>query len=129
MTYQGSCHCGQVWFEVEGEVTQVMDCNCSICLRKGALLWFFPRDALRLLTPEEDLSTYTFGKHVIKHRSVPPAASTRSARAVMLRAGVGRRSTSVASKASISRPCPFSPSTAALADGHEIHQRSRGPAR
>jgi len=71
MTYQGSCHCGRVRFEVEGEVTQVMDCNCSICSRKGALLWFVPRDALRLLTPEEDLSTYTFGKHVIKHRFCP----------------------------------------------------------
>jgi len=71
MIYQGSCHCGRVRFEVEGEVTQVMDCNCSICSRKGALLWFVPRDALRLLTPEEDLSTYTFGKHVIKHRFCP----------------------------------------------------------
>jgi hypothetical protein len=71
MIYQGSCHCGRVAFEVEGEVTQVMDCNCSICIRKGALLWFVPREALRLLTPEEDLSTYTFGKHVIKHRFCP----------------------------------------------------------
>jgi hypothetical protein len=71
MTYQGSCHCGRVKFEVEGEVSQVIDCNCSICIRKGALLWFVPREALRLLTPEEDLSTYTFGKHVIKHRFCP----------------------------------------------------------
>ncbi|HEX9593947.1 MAG TPA: GFA family protein [bacterium] len=71
MIYQGSCHCGRVAFEVEGEVTQVTDCNCSICSRKGALLWFVPRDALRLLTPDEKLSTYTFGKHAIKHRFCP----------------------------------------------------------
>ena len=45
-----------------------MDCNCSICSRKGALLWFVPRDKLRLLTSEENLGTYTFNKHVIKHR-------------------------------------------------------------
>ncbi len=68
MNYKGSCHCGNIAFEVEGELTQVMDCNCSICSRKGSLLWFVPRQQLRLLTPEENLSTYTFNKHTIKHR-------------------------------------------------------------
>jgi hypothetical protein len=71
MIYKGSCHCGEVAFEVEGELTQVMDCNCSICSRKGALLWFVPRDKLRLLTPETNLSTYTFNKHVIQHQFCP----------------------------------------------------------
>ena len=68
MIYKGSCHCGKTAFEVEGELTQAMDCNCSICSRKGALLWFVSRDKLRLLTSEENLGTYTFNKHVIKHR-------------------------------------------------------------
>jgi predicted kinase len=31
------------------------------------LLWFLPRTQLKLLTPEADLATYTFNKHVIKH--------------------------------------------------------------
>lgn len=35
MNYKGSCHCGAVAFEVEGEIGQVIDCNCSICSRKG----------------------------------------------------------------------------------------------
>jgi hypothetical protein len=68
MIYQGSCHCGQVAFEVEGELTQVTECNCSICARKGSLLWFVSRDKLRLKTPEEQVPTYTFNKHVIQHR-------------------------------------------------------------
>lgn len=68
MIYQGSCHCGQVAFEVEGELSRVMECNCSICLRKGSLLWFVPRHSLRLLTPEEGLGSYTFNSHTIKHR-------------------------------------------------------------
>ena len=68
MIYKGSCHCGQIAFEVEGELTQVMDCNCSICTRKGAPLWFVPRQQLRLLTPEENMSTYSFGKQTIKYR-------------------------------------------------------------
>lgn len=67
MTHKGSCHCGAVAFEVEGELTGAMACNCSICSRKGSLLWFVPRDRFRLLTSADALSTYTFNKHVIKH--------------------------------------------------------------
>lgn len=71
MIYKGSCHCKRVAFEVEGELTGTVDCNCSICSRKGALLWFVPREQLKLLTPEDAASTYTFNKHVIKHRFCP----------------------------------------------------------
>lgn len=71
MHYTGSCHCGKVAFEVEGNLDQVIDCNCSICQRKGALLWFVPRASLQLLTPDENLKTYTFGKGAIKHRFCP----------------------------------------------------------
>jgi hypothetical protein len=68
---KGSCHCGKIAFEVDGKPEQVMECNCSICSRKGSLLWFVPRDKFRLLTPENDLSTYTFNKHRIEHRFCP----------------------------------------------------------
>ena len=69
MIYKGSCHCGKIAFEVEGEsmvpCVQLLD-----LLAKGALMWFVPRDKLRLLTPKR-LGTYTFNKHVIKHRFCP----------------------------------------------------------
>jgi hypothetical protein len=68
MKYKGSCHCGKVVFEVEGELKGAMACNCSICSRKGSLLWFVPRDQLRVLTAELDIATYTFNKHVVQHR-------------------------------------------------------------
>ncbi len=68
MKYKGSCHCGRIRFEAEGQLDGAMACNCSICSRKGSLLWFIPRDRLTLLTPEADVSTYTFNKHVIRHR-------------------------------------------------------------
>ena len=68
MKYQGSCHCGQIAFEVEGEIPEVTSCNCSMCQRKGTLMWFVPRQAMTLLTPPEKMSTYTFNKHVIRHR-------------------------------------------------------------
>jgi len=68
MKHSGSCHCGAVAFEVEGEIKEALACNCSMCQRKGSLLWFVPRGKLRLLTPENAASTYMFNKHVIKHR-------------------------------------------------------------
>lgn len=64
---QGSCHCGQVAFEVDGDVSQVLECNCSHCSRKGYLLWFVPRDSLRITSSTQSLSTYQFNKHVISH--------------------------------------------------------------
>ena len=71
MIHKGGCHCCKVAFEAEGEIKGAMACNCSICQRKGALMWFVPREKLRLLTPETALATYTFNKHVIKHRFCP----------------------------------------------------------
>jgi hypothetical protein len=68
MKYHGSCHCGKVAFDVELQIDSALSCNCSICSRRGSLLAFAPRANLSLSTPESELATYTFNKHVIKHR-------------------------------------------------------------
>ena len=68
MKYHGSCHCGKVAFDVELTIDKALSCNCSICSRRGSLLSFAPRSNLTLLTPDSELATYTFNKHVIKHR-------------------------------------------------------------
>lgn len=69
--HKGSCHCGRIAFEVQGEIGQVIECNCSHCSRKGYLLWFVPREKLKLTTPESRLAKYTFNKHVINHHFCP----------------------------------------------------------
>ena len=71
MTHHGSCHCGRVAFEADGEITGALSCNCSMCQRKGSLLWFVPRDQLRVTKGEDAMATYTFNKHVIQHRFCP----------------------------------------------------------
>jgi hypothetical protein len=71
MTHTGSCHCGRIAFEADGDIATALACNCSMCQRRGSLLWFVPREALRLLTPEADAATYTFNKHTIRHRFCP----------------------------------------------------------
>ena len=67
MTYKGGCHCGRIAFEVEGNLEQVMDCNCSICAKRGYLHWFVQPDKLTLRTPESELATYTFKSGKLKH--------------------------------------------------------------
>jgi hypothetical protein len=70
MIYSGSCHCGNVAYEVEieGGLQGVMECNCSMCSRKGAKMAFVPGDKLKLSTPESSSQAYLFNKHVIQHR-------------------------------------------------------------
>lgn len=68
MIYIGSCHCGKMSFGAEGDLVKVVECNCSICRKRGSLHWFLPRDNFRLLTPGVSMGTYTFKQHKIKHR-------------------------------------------------------------
>ncbi|WP_326524578.1 GFA family protein [Sphingomonas sp.] len=69
MAYSGSCHCGAVTFEVEGDApTTAMSCNCSHCRRKGFLLSFVPADTFTLATGGEALTEYRFNRHVLAHR-------------------------------------------------------------
>src|SRR5215467_183829 len=68
MKYKGSCHCGNIAFEVDGELSEVVTCNCSICQRKGALHWAVSRDKLHLLTKPEAIEYL----HVQQARDQPP---------------------------------------------------------
>ena len=69
--HRGSCHCGRIAFDVEGEIDSALACNCSICHRRGSLLWFVPREQLKLRTEDSAAGTYTFNRHAIKHRYCP----------------------------------------------------------
>ncbi len=70
-TMKGSCHCGRIAFEVDGEIERVLACNCSICTKKAYLHWIVPREAFRLTTPEADLATYRFNTGKAKHHFCP----------------------------------------------------------
>lgn len=70
MAYKGGCHCGNIAFEVDGEIDKAIECNCSICSKRAYLFWFVPRSSLRFAS-EPALSTYTFNKHRIRHSFCP----------------------------------------------------------
>ena len=66
-TYQGSCHCGRVTFELDARLTYAMACNCSICRRVGAL-WHGASDgSLRITAGEDELTLYQFNTMTAKH--------------------------------------------------------------
>jgi hypothetical protein len=66
-TYQGSCHCGKVTYEITTTLERVLECNCSICSRAGYLLTFVPAERFKLLSGEESLEDYQFNRHKIHH--------------------------------------------------------------
>lgn len=66
-TFAGGCHCGAVRFEVDLERLEAVECNCSICTKKGYLHLIVPKERFRLLAGAEALATYTFNTHVAKH--------------------------------------------------------------
>lgn len=66
-TYTGSCHCGNVRYEAETDISQAITCNCSHCGRKGLILTFVPEEKFKLLSGENDQTLYHFNKGVIDH--------------------------------------------------------------
>jgi hypothetical protein len=70
-TYEGSCHCGRVRFQVDADLDHVRVCDCSICRRRGALNHRVDAEDFRLLTPLDDLRLYMFNTHVAKDYFCP----------------------------------------------------------
>ncbi len=66
--HKGGCHCGRIRFEVEAPADlEVNECNCSICRMAGFLHLIVRKKDFRLLSGQNDLSTYQFNTGVAKH--------------------------------------------------------------
>ncbi len=67
-TVTGGCHCGRVRFEVRvPDDMRLLDCNCSICQKKGFLHLIVPRERFTLVSGDDAIVTYTFNTRVAKH--------------------------------------------------------------
>ena len=65
--YRGGCHCGKVAYEVDLALEHAVQCNCSICTKRGLLLAFAPADKFRLIRGEDELQDYRFNTGKIAH--------------------------------------------------------------
>jgi len=69
MPFSGSCHCGALAYDVEEAIPrQALECNCSICRRKGSLHHFTTPDRFAFRGTADAISVYTFRKHNVQHK-------------------------------------------------------------
>jgi hypothetical protein len=69
MPVTGSCHCGKVSYTLDEDApTEALECNCSICRRKGYLHHFSTPERFTLHGSRDDMVVYTFNTHNIRHQ-------------------------------------------------------------
>ena len=65
--HPGSCHCGGVRFVVRHRIDELTTCDCSLCVKRNALMTRVPEAALNLVAGEELLALYEWNSRVAKH--------------------------------------------------------------
>lgn len=66
--YKGSCHCGNVQFEVSIKPEWLILCNCSLCTRLGNLWAHAESTAVKLTCTPEATNAYIWGdKNIAIH--------------------------------------------------------------
>jgi hypothetical protein len=63
----GSCHCGTVKFRVDGPFTELTTCDCSLCVKRNAVMAKVPERALTILEGEAALTLYEWNTRRAKH--------------------------------------------------------------
>jgi len=56
-TYNGSCHCGKIRFDVDMNFDHVRACDCTVCKKRGAL---------NHRVEEKDIQIFTELQHLYK---------------------------------------------------------------
>jgi hypothetical protein len=72
MPITGSCHCGQIAFEIDGEIPpKLTRCTCSFCAKRGALHAYYEPAQFKLTTPLAGLATYRWNSKLVAHNFCP----------------------------------------------------------
>lgn len=58
--HQLSCHCGAIRLEVDAELNDLRQCNCSTCRRFGAIHWYVDSATVHLLDQKRSMTTYVW---------------------------------------------------------------------
>lgn len=65
--FTGSCHCGAVRFRVDSAIVELTTCDCSICVKRNAVMAKVPERSLAVLDGEEMLTLYEWNTRKAKH--------------------------------------------------------------
>lgn len=65
--HSGSCHCGAVKFRIDHTIAELTTCDCSLCVRRNALMVRVPETALVVLEGEDLLTLYEWNTRRAKH--------------------------------------------------------------
>jgi hypothetical protein len=63
----GSCHCGAVRFRVDAKIVELTTCDCSLCVKKNAVMAKVPEEAFAVLAGEAMLALYQWNTRRAKH--------------------------------------------------------------
>ena len=66
-THAGSCHCGGIRFTVTHDPVELTTCDCSLCMKRNALMVKVPEAALRIDEGLELLVLYEWNSRIAKH--------------------------------------------------------------
>lgn len=65
---EGGCHCGCVRFKIRLTTSAALECNCSICYKKGFINLIAAAEDFVLVQGAEHLATYQFNTKVAEHK-------------------------------------------------------------
>ena len=86
--YKGTCHCNAVEFEVETDLAGGLQCDCSLCKRKNAVMHRVPKEQFRLVGPRADALPMEYARRrtlflqALRHLHAPSAAHAADSIAV-----------------------------------------------
>ena len=67
--YRGKCLCGEVEIRIDGDISDIIHCHCSLCRKNSGTAFatngFINASDFEILSGAENLSTFTFkhGRH------------------------------------------------------------------
>ncbi len=67
MLHPGSCHCGAVQFHIDAPIVELTTCDCSLCVKRNALMTRVPEAALSIVAGQDALELYQWNTQIAKH--------------------------------------------------------------
>lgn len=69
--YKGSCLCGKVKITIEGGISDIIHCHCSLCRKNSGTAYatngFVERSDFTIVAGEQDLSQFSYKLNRVRH--------------------------------------------------------------